>query len=446
MTLYSASYKDSPSQHQREHQGGDDGGVGFDDEFGGFGAQFVPGDFLVRDGAGVGAVARGGIGDLAEVGPHGGLHPFQIEVEHRDDADREVARDAAADLKKAKRGVLRRLRVIVGEFDHVFNAASHRVDVFDFATNDVRGIHIPQRRIFPARNENRQLLLFGRQHPRVLRVYLIQVGKARLVEQFVEELVRKQALTRCVGGVPKVYHAAFDALHRLVFGDAGVGDAIQIARAQIEFVLRRQFAVVRHSHIEIVRDEVEDVFFEVGAGAGDGMHLVGANHLGERQPQFCRRHRARERNHHLPAAFQVRAVSIGGINKRGRVEVPVVVLEKIGNGRVSGLFLHGKGWKKVSASQAGAISRPSVALSRATTRRYIVREWRRGVKYYLIANLMVCPKWLLSNSDNRQNAGFYPERHPIQFVVFYLSHNQGQRPCLSASRSTKLSFFRSTNL
>src|ERR1700738_4172336 len=59
----------SPAQDVGEDEGGNDGGVGFDDEAGGVFPEFAPGDFFVGDCSGIGAVTGGGIADLAEIGP-----------------------------------------------------------------------------------------------------------------------------------------------------------------------------------------------------------------------------------------------------------------------------------------------------------------------------------------------------------------------------------------
>ncbi len=54
--------------------------------------------------------------------------------------------------------------------------------------------------------------------------------------------------------------------------------------SKILLVGRGQLAVLRDAHVVIVRDEIEHVFFEVGAGAADGVHLAAADHLGQRKP------------------------------------------------------------------------------------------------------------------------------------------------------------------
>lgn len=56
-------------QQGGHHQGGDDSGVGLDDEHGGGIGQLVPGDLLVGRGTGVRTIRGGRIGNLAEVGP-----------------------------------------------------------------------------------------------------------------------------------------------------------------------------------------------------------------------------------------------------------------------------------------------------------------------------------------------------------------------------------------
>ncbi len=44
----------------------------------------------------------------------------------------------------------------------------------------------------------------------------------------------------------------------------------------------RQIAPVGDALIEVVRHQVEDIFFEIGAGAADGVDFILANHFGKR--------------------------------------------------------------------------------------------------------------------------------------------------------------------
>ena len=78
----------------------------------------------------------------------------------------------------------------------------------------------------------------------------------------------------------------------------------------------------------VVRDQVEDVFLQVGTGAADGVNLALADHLGERQAQFGRAHGAGEGHEHLPALVEVAHVSIGRIDERHGVEMPVMVMDE----------------------------------------------------------------------------------------------------------------------
>jgi hypothetical protein len=61
----------------------------------------------------------------------------------------------------------------------------------------------------------------------------------------------------------------------------------------------------------VVRDQIEDVLFQIGAGAADGVHLVAADHLGQRQTELGRAHGAGETDQHLTALVEVSAVALG---------------------------------------------------------------------------------------------------------------------------------------
>src|SRR5690606_42099375 len=107
-------------------------------------------------------------------------------------------------------------------------------------------------------------------------------------------------------------------------------------------VLGAQVAVVRHALVEVVGDEVEDVLLEVGAGAGDDLHLVLADHLGERQAELGGAHGAGEGDHHGAAALHVRDVGVGGVDQRGGVGVAVVVAQELLDGAGAGGDRHGR--------------------------------------------------------------------------------------------------------
>lgn len=80
-----------PSQYVGKHQGGNDGGVGFDDEFGRVHVQLAPCDFLVGHGSGIRAVRCGAVGDLAEVFPQRSARPAEVLFHHRHDTNGEIS-------------------------------------------------------------------------------------------------------------------------------------------------------------------------------------------------------------------------------------------------------------------------------------------------------------------------------------------------------------------
>ena len=63
--------------------------------------------------------------------------------------------------------------------------------------------------------------------------------------------------------------------------------------------------------------------------------LSAADHLGQRQAELGRAHRAGERHQHLAAAVEVRDVAVGGVDQRRGVEVAVVVPDEIARSRPS---------------------------------------------------------------------------------------------------------------
>jgi hypothetical protein len=141
--------------------------------------------------------------------------------------------------------------------------------------------------------------------------------------------VREKLLRSLVGALPFVEHGAFDAADRLVLRNARVRDAVQVLIEQLFFLLGREVAIVWYSHVVLVRDEIEDVLFEVGTGAANRMHLATANHLSQRQAELCRAHGACERDQHLAAAIEVLHIGIRRIDERRTVEMPIVMPDEI---------------------------------------------------------------------------------------------------------------------
>ena len=250
-------------------------------------------------------------------------------LQHRHDADREVAGDAAADLEEADRALAARRLIPVREAHHVLDAAANGVDVIDVAGNAVAGVDVAERRVLPARHEHRQVALGGRDHPAIARIDLEMLLEHTRAQDLEHELVREELLLRLVGALPLVEHGFLDAANRLVLGDASIRDAVQVLIEQLLFLLRRKMPVVRDADVVVVRDEVEDVFLEIGARAGDRVHLAAADHFRERQAKLGGAHGTRQRDEHLPAGVEMPHVGIRGVDESGAVEMPIVMADEI---------------------------------------------------------------------------------------------------------------------
>src|SRR5262245_18037433 len=129
----------------------DDGGIRLDHEARRVDVELAPGDLLVGWRAAVGTVRSGGLGYLAEVTP-GPRRALQVLVQERDDADREVARDATADLEEAQPGGLVGGRVPVDQAHHVLDPALHDAWIA-IAAAARRREHVAQRGVLPAGDE-----------------------------------------------------------------------------------------------------------------------------------------------------------------------------------------------------------------------------------------------------------------------------------------------------
>jgi hypothetical protein len=89
-----------------------------------------------------------------------------------------------------------------------------------------------------------------------------------------------------VGRRPRFEHHRFKAPDGFFFGNARVGDAVEMAGQQGFFIVRRQIAIVRNPNVVVVGDEVEEVFFEVRPRAAQGVHLILPDHLSQREAQL----------------------------------------------------------------------------------------------------------------------------------------------------------------
>jgi len=86
----------------------------------------------------------------------------------------------------------------------------------------------------------------------------------------------------------------------------------------------------------IVRDEVEDVLFEIGAGGADGVDFVLTNHLGEGQAELGGAHGAGHGQEHFAALIEVETIGFGRVDDDRGIEVTEVVLDEFLDGHASG--------------------------------------------------------------------------------------------------------------
>jgi len=185
---------------------------------------------------------------------------LQILVKHGDDADGEIAGDAPGNLEEPERGFGSGRGVPLGEFHHVLDAGADGVNVFHIAGDAVAGIHVAQGRVFPAGDEDGQVLFSGGQQPTVLRVNLIRGLEVAGEQNLVHELVGEESLAGLVGADPFFKDFVLDAAHGLHLRDAGVGDPVHVAGEELGFVGGGEIAIVGDALIKIMSHEIEDVF------------------------------------------------------------------------------------------------------------------------------------------------------------------------------------------
>jgi hypothetical protein len=160
-----------------------------------------------------------------------------------------------------------------------------------------------------------------RDQPAVGGVDLVALLELAAREHLVQELVGKER-SPCASAPARAQNRPLDAADRLLFGNAGVGHPVQVAVQQGLLVIRRQVAVVGHALVVFVRDQVEDVLFQVGAGAADRADLLpgGSSRPGTSQARRCSWRRPGSRTW-SPPRVQVLPVGLGRVDQRGGVEV-----------------------------------------------------------------------------------------------------------------------------
>jgi hypothetical protein len=108
-------------------------------------------------------------------------------------------------------------------------------------TFDVAGDHV-RRRCCPVVESSQPGTTIGRffsaggQHPAVLRVDLVVLLQHAGQQHAVHELVREVALAGSGRPRPFVHQRLLEPAHRLLFGDAGIGDAVHVPVQQGQLV------------------------------------------------------------------------------------------------------------------------------------------------------------------------------------------------------------------
>ena len=174
------------------------------------------------------------------------------------------------------------------------------------------------------------------------------------VKQAIQVFVREMPLTLRLRLLPECQHGVFNTSHGFLFGNAGVGYAIEMAIEQRLFVSRSEVAIMRHALVVVVRHQIEHIFLEIRSGAGDGVDFILPNHLGQRQPQLGRAHRACERHKHFSATGQLRVVGLGRLHQCGGIKVTIMSLDKLADGPIHGRQV--SVGKKVSCNCCVAVS------------------------------------------------------------------------------------------
>ncbi len=167
----------------------------------------------------------------------------------------------------------------------------------------------------------------------------------------IHELVREVALAAAVGPLPLIEHRPLDPPNRLFLRDTGISNTIEMALMQIRFLGCAQFAPVGNALIMRMGDQIEDILFEVGAGAADAVYFVVANHLCKRFAEFRRTHRASKRHEHFAALIEVVPIGLGCIKERRRIEVPIVGANEVGDRH------GGQGYERTSVWASAVLTR-----------------------------------------------------------------------------------------
>ena len=214
---------------------------------------------------------------------------------------------------------------------HVLDAAANRLRRLDSTVQAVRGKHIPERRILPARNEDRQVCLGGRKQPAVFRIDFKERLENPRPQHLVEKFVREEPLAFLVRRGPMLEHDPLDAPHRLFFGNAGVGHAIHVPVEKRLLVGRRQIAIVRHALVMECATRLKTSSSRFAPVQQMAWTFFARIISAIEMPQFGRAHGAGDREEHLSSALQVPAVALGGVLECGGVEMQEMAIDEARN-------------------------------------------------------------------------------------------------------------------
>ena len=98
---------------------------------------------------------------------------------------------------------------------------------------------------------------------------------------------------------------------------------------EIRLVLPREIPPGLDDLVAPVRNQVEDVLFQVRAGAGDGVDVPGPDHASQDDAQLPGGHGPCQGDEHLPARRHVGFIGLGRPHGLAGVEVPIVLVEEV---------------------------------------------------------------------------------------------------------------------
>ena len=165
--------------------------------------------------------------------------------------------------------------------------------------------------------------------------------------------MRQQGFTGLLSSAPNTHQTMLNGPNGRLFGNANIGDPVQLTLEEVHFVGGSEVLVVRDLDVSVTSDEVEHILLQVGAGAGDGGDVPGPNHVGQGTPDFGGTHRTGQGQKNTPALSEVVDQRRRGTGDGPCVEVAVMLVNKGSNGHGSNLLEKTINPVSSSAKQAG---------------------------------------------------------------------------------------------